>query len=486
MTARPCTTKGKSDMKTSGCAYAPDLLEITRMAPGDQSLTVEYAYGGETNDETVWKAELRRYPDGPAAPGESVRNVPFPGPHARVLTLRHLENGVTYGIRLLGEAGASGRPLCRSRERFFRTGFAPGCVVNYIHPEDTAYEPSGRSPASPSVARLPGGRLVVSHDVFWGGAAQDLSKVFGSDDNGETWFYLADLCPCFWGKLFVHRGTLYMLANRTEYGDLEIFRSTDGGHNWDGPAVILPGGGQKTGGPHKAPMPVVEHAGRLWTGIDFGSWALGGHASGCASIASDADLMDGASWTVTPFLPYDPHWPGAVRGGDQPGLLEGNIVEAPDGGLVNFLRYNTIGGTPDYGRAVMLRVDTARPGTRLSFERTVNFPGNMSKFTIRRNAADGRYYALVNRVTQKDVRQRNILSLSISDDLIHWEIRRDFLNYEDNGWPEDRTQVGFQYVDWIFDGDNDILAASRTALNGAYNYHNANYITFHRFRNFRA
>lgn len=48
---------------------------------------------------------------------------------------------------------------------------------------------------------------------------------------------------------------------------------------------------------------------------------------------------------------------------------------------------------------------------------------------------------------------------------------------------EDYTKVGFQYADWIFIGD-DILAVSRTAINGAYNFHNANYITFHKFKNF--
>ena len=45
-------------------------------------------------------------------------------------------------------------------------------------------------------------------------------------------------------------------------------------------------------------------------------------------------------------------------------------------------------------------------------------------------------------------------------------------------------QTGFPYADWIFDG-NDIAAVCRTAVNGAYNFHNANHLTFHRFKNFR-
>jgi hypothetical protein len=35
-------------------------------------------------------------------------------------------------------------------------------------------------------------------------------------------------------------------------------------------------------------------------------------------------------------------------------------------------------------------------------------------------------------------------------------------------------------VDWQFDG-NEIIAATRTALNGAHNFHDANHLTFHRF-----
>ncbi len=45
------------------------------------------------------------------------------------------------------------------------------------------------------------------------------------------------------------------------------------------------------------------------------------------------------------------------------------------------------------------------------------------------------------------------------------------------------SRVGFQYADWQFDGD-DLVAVVRTAW-GAGNYHDANFITFHRVKNFR-
>ncbi|MGB5875183.1 MAG: exo-alpha-sialidase, partial [Bacteroidota bacterium] len=52
----------------------------------------------------------------------------------------------------------------------------------------------------------------------------------------------------------------------------------------------------------------------------------------------------------------------------------------------------------------------------------------------------------------------------------------------------DVEKTGFQYIDWLFDGE-DIIAVSRTAfddgLGGAHNQHDANFITFHRIEGFR-
>jgi hypothetical protein len=48
----------------------------------------------------------------------------------------------------------------------------------------------------------------------------------------------------------------------------------------------------------------------------------------------------------------------------------------------------------------------------------------------------------------------------------------------------DRKQHAWQYVDWLFDGD-DIIYVSRTGWDDSHNFHDANYMTFHRLRNFR-
>ena len=58
---------------------------------------------------------------------------------------------------------------------------------------------------------------------------------------------------------------------------------------------------------------------------------------------------------------------------------------------------------------------------------------------------------------------------------------------DDTGTPGFLSEllVGFQYVDWIFDGDADIAYVVRAAYRGANQYHNANRHLFGYIRNWR-
>jgi hypothetical protein len=383
-------------------------LEITRMAPGDQRITIDFSWAGSfKRNELILKVLIKDY--------KTLNEVytAVIDEEAESITINDLRNGTDYLAELEARCRHSGAAAALSHARLFRTGFVPGKVINYIHPEDYTYDSSGRSPASPSIVRLPDGSLLASHDIYWGEGGQNLTKVFVSEDEGNTWRFLSDLFPCFWGKLFLHKNKLYMLGMSTEYGALLIFESNDLGKSWSEPTTIIDGGSREEGGPHKAPMPIVSHSGRLWTAIDYGSWTIGGHGSGLVSVSVDDDLMKADNWTVTPFLPYNPDWEGTVKGGN-PGLLEGNVVITPEGELINLLRYHTAGGDPAYGKAVMLNIDKNNPSAMLTFGKVIDFPGNMSKFTIQFDRVSGKYYSLVNRVTIDWVSQRNILSLTSS------------------------------------------------------------------------
>ena len=77
---------------------------------------------------------------------------------------------------------------------------------------------------------------------------------------------------------------------------------------------------------------------------------------------------------------------------------------------------------------------------------------------------------------------RNTLVIKSSPDLKQWTVHKILLYHPDV------IKHGFQYVDWQFDG-RDIIYLSRTAYDdkfgGANNYHDANYLTFHRIKNYK-
>ncbi|MBN2557432.1 MAG: exo-alpha-sialidase [Clostridia bacterium] len=431
---------------------------ILRMAPGDGRLVYEEAPGFEgsgayispAGEDGHWKqADCRKIQEG-------------------LFEISGLENGTDYIIRLEKPDGSGSWP------RLFRCGVFPGTVINYIHPEDKAFFPSGMCTASPSLVRL-GKRLILSHDIFFRDMAQNQSRIFYSDDEGANWRLLSELEGCFWGKFFIYEGKLYMLANTHEYGDLVLYRTDNEGKSWTRACTVMKGGNNFNGGPHKSAIPVLLHNGRIWTAVEHGSWFQGGHACGTASATGD--ITDAANWTVSEFLEYDPSWPGTPKGRSS-GCIEGNILVKPDGQLIDFLRFGIDACVPNYGKALYLNLDKNNPGAAPEFGKVVDFHGNHSKFSINYDDSTKKYWTITSRADHEKPRRRNELVLMSSQNIDDWTIEKTLLDYEHTGWHEDDSKAGLQYVDFIFSGDH-IYYVSRTALNGALNYHDSNCITFH-------
>jgi hypothetical protein len=185
-------------------------------------------------------------------------------------------------------------------------------------------------------------------------------------------------------------------------------------------------------------------------------------------------------------LPYDPAWTPKEWGTlERPGWLEGNVVKAPNGEIWNILRLNS---TPVVDKAAIAKVTD--DGKLVSFDPDtgfIDFPGGMTKFTIRYDTETSLYLTLSNNNTDPTwAQQRNVLSLHVSHDLIHWHHRETLLRDDlDLPHQESLRQTGFQYVDWQFDGE-DIIYVVRVAYDGAHNFHDANRITFHKLKNFRS
>jgi len=358
---------------------------------------------------------------------------------------------------------------------------------------------------SPSLIRIPAdaprypGAILLSHDYFGPGCprnhedAEHLTTVHRSLDDGRTWRPVTHVANAFWSSIFWHRGALYLLGCSQQYGSIVIRRSGDGGDTWTHPGneesgLLFPGGPRRNSpNYHCAPVPVLEHEGRLYRAFEDCDPCVWGSGFQSLVISADAEanLLRSDSWTMSNRIPFDPAWvPDEWGELERPGWLEGNVVAAPDGRLLNILRLNS---TPKVDVAAVVTVHDE--GRRTDFDPEtgfIEFPGGMTKFVIRRDPGTGLYLTLSNNNTDPSrANQRNILSLHASEDLARWRHVRTLLRDDlAHPWAESVRLTGFQYADWHFDGE-DIIAAVRTAYRGAHNFHDANRITFHRIERFR-
>jgi len=357
----------------------------------------------------------------------------------------------------------------------------PGIII------DHSPQTSGIYIGSPSLAVLPDGGYVASHDEFGPKSSEHtraVSRIFSSADRGRTWRPIAAINGAFWSTLFTHRGALYLLGTDKHHGNAVIRRSHDGGRTWTEPVDGRSGLLRNDGEYHCAPVPVLEHQGRLWRGFERREPPVGWGLNYCAGMASapvEADLLDASQWTFATPLPSSTNW----NHGDFGAWLEGNAVLTPDRRLVDLLRVHT--RSPDEKAAL---VQVSSNGRTMSFDPAtgfVPFPGGAKKFTVRWDDRSKLYWALAT-VIPEEFRApgpsgiRNTLALTASPDLRTWSVRCILLHHPDT------SKHGFQYPDWLFDGD-DLIAVVRTAFDdgqgGARNHHDANFLTFHRISRFR-
>lgn len=369
----------------------------------------------------------------------------------------------------------------KSRVRLARCADAIGTVVNYLHPDDQAYAFSGHYLCSPSLLRHPDGYLLSSMDVFDRNHPQNLTMIFRSDDDGVTWYYVCDLMPCFWGKLFLHKGEVYVLSCATQYGDILIGKSPDGGMTFDAPVVLLRGSGGRNleAGPHKNPQNIMRYNGRIYETLEWGTWSGGKkefYAAMVMSCDENDDLLVPENWSFSkprrfvPFAPEIAHLPADTR------TIEGTLTVAPDGRLLNIMRFEN---TDDL--ALLYAVNTEDYDAPLEYAGCMKFPAHRSKFMIKYDPCSRAYYSIATRIYSKERPDaRNLLSLMVSKDLQTWTVAVDLFDYREENW----EKYGFQYVDFEIEGD-DIIYLCRTALNEAHNLHDTNYQTFHRLKNFR-
>ncbi|MEX0612273.1 MAG: sialidase family protein, partial [Pirellulales bacterium] len=353
----------------------------------------------------------------------------------------------------------------------------PGTVVAHSPAKSDVYI------GSPGIARLSDGTYLAKHDEFGPKSTEHesaVTRVYRSTNCGRSWKAISKVDGLFWSNIFEHGRAVYMIGTHHHHGALVVVKSTNGGEMWSTPKDSRSGlirGGKY----HTAPVPMLVENGRLWRAVEDCDGPAGWgqmYRPRVISIPSDGDLLDSDQWTITNPIKRDGRW----LGGTFWCVLEGNVVVDRGGVIRNILRSNH----DEIAAVTTVSADAKTQTVDPEFDR-ISLPGSSKKMLIRWDEPSQLYWALSNPPApgsrEKGTSEtRNTLGLYNSSDLRKWTLRCILLHHPD------RETHGFQYPDWVTDGD-DLLVASRTAfddsLGGAIRAHDANYLTFHRFKNFR-
>jgi uncharacterized protein (TIGR02145 family) len=380
-------------------------------------------------------------------------------------------------------------------------GFSVRCIKGQLGtPEENvpgiiiAHSPSYQQIyiGSPSIVKLSNGHLIASNDFFGpndaarpGGKA--FTRLYKSTNGGISWEHLTDISGQNSSTLFNHQNSLFVMGIDGSLGNVVIRKSIDAGLTWTQP-VSNTTGILLRGKHHTAPTPVVVNNGRIWRAMeDEGGenqqWGKRFRAF-MMSAPINANLLDSSSWVSTNKMSYDPTY----INGYFYGWLEGNAVISPQGKMLNIIRVHTF----DKLRERSAHIQVSDDGLTSTFNAATgfhDFPGGGKKFSIRFDSLSNKYWTLSNHVPSQFRgnieldKVRNTLALCSSTDLLTWTVNSIIIQ------DSDIYLHGYQYVDWQFDGQ-DIVAVSRTSHDdgegGPNNYHDANYLTFHRIVGFRS
>jgi hypothetical protein len=350
---------------------------------------------------------------------------------------------------------------------------------------------SGPYVGSPTFCVLPDGDYVATHDLFGPGSNEATNPthiVFRSSDKGVTWQEISRVQGWLNGRVFVLNGVLYAIGTKYGMNDIVIRKSTDGGYTWTQPASSQ-NGILYVGPSEMPPNDILIHNGRIWKAfmmvdLSMTIWPQKYDAI-MMSAPVYADLLNAESWTFSNRLPFDKTYMNGRFGG----WLEATPVVDPNGRLLFPHRVHFWPGHDEvaaYTEVIDPKTITIDPVTGF-----VPFPGGSALFQIKYDPVSKRYWSLSNAVRKEYIPAvdktgigwvRNTLVLLSSADMQSWTVHTVVLQ------GTNPNKHGFQYNDFMFEG-NDLIFVSRVGYDdeegGADSYHNANFLTFNRIKNFR-
>ena len=348
---------------------------------------------------------------------------------------------------------------------------------------------------NPSIVR-------VGKDLFAIGEACNATHIFRSQDEGKTWEKRGSIRGLWFAVLFEHKGDLYILGCyshtiaaaevvewTTGVGDpcyYGVSRSRDGGATWteinaEQGGIVIPGSEvfNRSTPHHGSSNPVLKYKGKLWAAREiFGKEAF------VLMADEDSDLLDPKSWTRSGVYVDTKLDPNEIYKDHGINPNESSAVIGPDGHVWVISRSDTY----KVNDVFLMRLDDDNnlvPYTGSRDTSMISVPTTTSKFTCRYDEKTGYYFALTSPcVTDDYYMQRNYLALVKSKDLVNWEICEMVLSDRELfNEVVSISQHAFQYVDWVFDGD-DILLTVREGAEDSFSWHDSNMITFYRIENY--
>ncbi len=276
------------------------------------------------------------------------------------------------------------------------------------------------------------------------GPDTDVARLWISKDKGLTWKQLTKSpLGVLHASTFYHDGALYSLGDVMEgYGG--IVKSTDGGQTWSDPVRL----NFKV---RNSPSHVVVSQGRYWLAMESPVSAIS------ASVTSD--LMDPNSWVL------------AIRQDKNKTGNEADMIVARDGAPVIIPK-----GTKK------IRVLSPTETIVDNEEDLFSLMGNGSKYSMIYDPISDKYWALTS-YSPMEGNIRTGIVLSSSSDLKIFTVVKQIIQGKSSSFH------GFNYPFMQIDGD-DIVFVLRTSWEDedgqAQRWHDADMLTFHRIRNFRA
>ncbi len=359
----------------------------------------------------------------------------------------------------------------------------------YMHDPGMTMLPSGKVlVAAPCLGESTTGAQNVDHSV----------RVFiaRSSDGGQTWDTVATL-PYSDATPFVSGGRLFMFVQKKKWENVSLVTSTDDGTTWSDPVILFSG---------------VYWNCHTSMAIERGKihWALQTDdptytQSGLVVISGDVskDLMAPASWQMSEKAAHPGTPPAIVPanvqkpawwGGNVDEWLEPNVVSV--NGRMRVLLRTIIDGYGTAGATVVCDFDDATAPGQTTFSQFYPMPCGQNKFFILKDAPSRLFWMLGNLPADSQAQifdwnavradghflpgpgnDRRFLMLFYSVDALNWfpagcVARADGLGHS------------FMYPAADVDGD-DLVLIARSSINGQ-SQHDADAVTFHRVKNFRA